>query len=382
MKRRVIFHPLLFAVAPVLSLYIVNAEQIYWQEIAGTLLIVLLLTGGLWVVSRRLFKNPDKSAWFTSFFLIAFFSYNRIWPATDAGLPIKFLLWLGALLAVGLWTARTWRDFKLLTSFLNVVALGWLLVILAPWAYYNLVLTRDSNVRVNQYVADWQSQARAETPVCAASSLPAKPDIYYIILDGYGRADILQQLYGFDNTAFLTFLQDNGFYIAERSTSNYAQTALSLSSSLSFQYLDELITRLGSEVRTIMPLREMITHNRLSNYLQPLGYQRVVFSSGYPPTEMPDADRYRAPARRLSAFQQELINSTPLPLLLAAVPGFSQYDIHRERVLFALEQLPAVTENPEPTLTFVHLLAPHPPFVFRSNGEAVQASLVTIILVV
>jgi hypothetical protein len=241
-----------------------------------------------------------------------------------------------------------------------------------PWAYYNVALTRDSNARVNQYVTDWQSRVRAETPDCTAASLPARPDIYYIILDGYGRADILQEVYGFDNTPFLTFLRDKGFYIAERSTPNYAQTALSLSSSLNFQYLDDLAARLGPDVRTIMPLRAMISSNRLSVYLQALGYQRVALSSGYPPTEMPDADRYLAPALQLSAFQQELINSTPLLLLLAAVPDLSQYNLHRERILFSLAQLPAVTENPEPTLTFVHLLAPHPPFVFGPNGEAVQ----------
>jgi hypothetical protein len=169
-------------------------------------------------------------------------------------------------------------------------------------------------------------------------------------------------------------LQDTGFYVANRSTPNYAQTALSLSSSLNFQYLDDLVTQLGKDVRTIMPLRAMITNNRLTNYLRSFGYRLVTYSSGYPPTEMPGADRYYAPVRQLSAFQQELLNLTPLPPVLATLPGFSQYDVHRERILYAFEQLPLVAEDPAPTVTFAHLLAPHPPFVFGANGEAVQTN--------
>lgn len=41
-----------------------------------------------------------------------------------------------------------------------------------------------------------------------------RPDIYYIILDAYGRGDVLQQLYGHDNAAFLECLGQKGFYVA------------------------------------------------------------------------------------------------------------------------------------------------------------------------
>ena len=63
------------------------------------------------------------------------------------------------------------------------------------------------------------------------------PDIYYIILDAYGRSDVLQTTYGIDNSVFLSQLQELGFYVAECSMSNYAQTELSLSSSLNLNYL-------------------------------------------------------------------------------------------------------------------------------------------------
>ena len=59
------------------------------------------------------------------------------------------------------------------------------------------------------------------------------PDVYYIILDGYGRDDSLLEIYNYDNSSFLDNLSDLGFYTANCSRSNYAKTRLSLTSSLS-----------------------------------------------------------------------------------------------------------------------------------------------------
>ena len=57
-------------------------------------------------------------------------------------------------------------------------------------------------------------------------------DVYYIILDAYGRSDILSNTLGYDNSDFLSKLEGMGFYVAECAQSNYAKTDLSLSSSL------------------------------------------------------------------------------------------------------------------------------------------------------
>lgn len=374
MRRRLVFHPWLFAAIPVLALYVVNAEQLYWHEILGTWLFVMAVVCVVWPGLRLLLRDVDKSAWLASFFFITFFSYNRVWSTTrPVEIVIKFVVWLSLWVAVFFFTAHSKRDFRLISSLFNIVSLGWLAAILVPWGYYTAVLARDSNAPVNQYISDWQVQLHAESPVCAVGNvLSVRPDIYYIILDGYGRADILQRLYDFDNTRFMEFLKDTGFYVAEHSTSNYAQTVLSLSSSLNFQYLDDLVNQVGIETRTIMPLRAMISSSRVFEKFRQLNYVRIAFSSGYLPTEMTQADYYLTPAWQIDAFQSELINATPLPLILKPL-GSSQYDSHRQRILFAFEQLPEIAKRPEPTFTFVHILAPHPPFVFGPAGETVQS---------
>ena len=65
----------------------------------------------------------------------------------------------------------------------------------------------------------------------------AHPDIYYVILDGYARADALARHYDFDNAPFLAALGARGFFVAEESLANYPYTYLSLASSLNGRYL-------------------------------------------------------------------------------------------------------------------------------------------------
>ena len=49
-----------------------------------------------------------------------------------------------------------------------------------------------------------------------------------MILDGYTRDDVLDEVYGFDNEPFLAGLEDRGFYVARDSYANYPATYLSL----------------------------------------------------------------------------------------------------------------------------------------------------------
>ena len=46
------------------------------------------------------------------------------------------------------------------------------------------------------------------------------PDIYFIVLDGYARADVLAKYYGFDNGPFIGGLRQRGFQVSEASRSN------------------------------------------------------------------------------------------------------------------------------------------------------------------
>ena len=58
------------------------------------------------------------------------------------------------------------------------------------------------------------------------------PNIIHIVLDGYSRADVLQELYDFDNAEFLNSLRALGFTIVDDATVPYGQTLLTMNSVL------------------------------------------------------------------------------------------------------------------------------------------------------
>ena len=120
--------------------------------------------------------------------------------------------------------------------------------------FFNMVFLVVLVVPVYQIVAAslplHPSPAAASTSASqstsSGSSLPgisgldcsSTPDIYYIILDAYSGADVLDELYGLDNRPFLDSLRSKGFYVADDSHTNYTQTIFSVPSTLNFDYID------------------------------------------------------------------------------------------------------------------------------------------------
>ncbi len=212
----------------------------------------------------------------------------------------------------------------------------------------------------------------ATTPLSAESmdiEAISTPDIYYIVLDGYGRDDVLRDDFGYDNSAFIEALEARGFTVARQARANYVQTALSLACTMNMTYLDGLADRLGKDATTRKPLRRMIDDSALWRMLSHLGYKRLAFATGYDITEMRGADYYLSPPQRLTRFEQGLLDMTPVGAMLNVLAPGRQYDEHRSRILFALDNLHQAAHMTGPIFTFAHIICPHPPFVLGPQGE-------------
>jgi hypothetical protein len=122
------------------------------------------------------------------------------------------------------------------------------------------------------------------------------------------------------------------------------------------------------------------------------GYRVFAFDSGFSPTEWKDADEYLTPTDEpfktyllggINKFES-LVLQTSAGLLLydakSALPKTLRafldgaYTEHRERILYAFDKLETLPRIDEPIFVFVHILAPHSPFVFGANGEIVGRS--------
>ena len=172
---------------------------------------------------------------------------------------------------------------------------------------------------------------------------------------------LLKDLYNYDNSQFVDWLNQKGFYVARESKANYCQTSLSLASSLNYCFLDHLFPTIPSLRESNRLLTKLIRTSRVSSTLRELGYKAIAFSSGYSPTELKGADFYVAPPWNISEFSDDLIGMLPVH---AAYHFFlDKYglgnDFHRRLVSFSLDNLGNVTKGNGPFFVFCHIVAPH-----------------------
>jgi len=218
-----------------------------------------------------------------------------------------------------------------------------------------------------------------EVTLETAQELETLPDIYYILLDGYARASVLESFWDFDNKEFLDSLRSRGFYVADKSRSNYSTTYASLASSLNMSYLDLVSDYVGRDSENLNALSYLIENNHVLKLLDTEGYSYIHFSSGYPMTNFnKNADvSFRKGLDRFSLF---LLNSTMLrPVFDPTSPwrvGFSKNDEVRKNVLFTLDTLKsfqAEKEAEKPWFVFAHIVSPHHPYVFDSEGNPIDS---------
>jgi hypothetical protein len=360
MKKAFPIHHFLLAMAPTLFLYVHNASKIPIAPAELIIPLTLSLTAALvlWLLLWVLLNNTRRAALVVSLLLVFFFNYGRLVGALGQDIPQEYpRIGAAVLLLIGIIIfGLTRSEFAGLTVFLNFASLALILV--------NLGIGIPALQRARS-----ASRKAVRGTTAQTDSLP---DIYYIILDGYARQDILNSVYGYDNSDFTDWLQARGFQVAKHSRSNYSQTYLSLASSLNMTYLDLTADKVGPESQNRSPLVRLIGDSRVVRELRKHGYTIASFASGYTGTDLSDADTHLAPRWALSEFQNVLISTTALPLVLDRVLKKSQYDLHRERIIYAFEHLPDAARLKHPVFAFCHIVSPHPPFVFGAHGEKTE----------
>lgn len=391
-NKNLFFHPFFFALFPILSLWSQNLEIVPFSQVIRSLLLVLLFEVIILLGAWLIFRNVSSAALIAALLTLLVFSYGRAYEILrDLGMEWarhRVLLPLFGML-VAAWTILVlkWlRDSDAVHSFFNIS--GTVLIIMPL-------------VTIAAFAISHRDPGGTIPPVeNETNALPnqSRPDIYYIILDGYGRQDMLQDLYGLDNSEFISYLEQRGFYIAKESRSNYRQTLLSLPSSLNMDYLQALVPGLDPSSKDRTGMTELIWHSRVRAILAGHGYRHVAIDNDYRSTardadvlffteNLVQEDVYLAdkPAQLdLNEYEGLLINSTiarvwvdwqiqqgaenPLELIAIEAP----YNRHRAQVLYVADTTKQAVDLPGDNFVFIHILIPHPPFVFGANGERIK----------
>jgi hypothetical protein len=115
--------------------------------------------------------------------------------------------------------------------------------------------------------------------------------------------------------------------------------------------------------------------------LESAGYKTVAFASGFAFTEITTADTYLSPSPIWSAmteFETLLIRTTPARHLEdLGLVDLGQIDgqRYRDRTRLVLGSMNKLAHMPGPKFVFVHLVVPHPLFVFAPDGSPTNPSL-------
>jgi hypothetical protein len=205
-----------------------------------------------------------------------------------------------------------------------------------------------------------------------------KPDVYYIILDGYARADVLNTLYGYDNSEFINALEQRGFTVTGLSRSNYPRTLLSLASSLNMKYLEPVTETMGLSSLQ-WPVRDMIQHSTVRAVFEKCGYKTVFFADDWDISDIRDGDVYVKPIGLLvNNFNGAIISNTNLQIITQILPGtfvsLADYSSHRSIITNVFSRLPDIAKLAGPKFIYAHMVTPHPPFVFNAHGDAINPS--------
>lgn len=383
MKVRVVFHPLLVAAFPMLFLFSHNFNQAPFGDVVAPLAASLTVAAVLWGVLSLLLKSVSTAALISSLALLLFFTYGHAISMAGHLLIGNFFLgrnryflavWALALLSGTVLILRGRRNKRRLdsiTGFANLFSAIMVSISLVHISYFQICRTLDGKEPSSVVAAPFKeekSQEETRGPARQADSSQALPDIYYIIPDSYEANSSLKEMFGYDNSAFSGFLEEKGFIIASKSTSNYSFTMPSLASSLNMEMVTDLRDRLGKTSTDMVPLGRMISDNKVMAFLKTKGYTLVNAGSWWGPTFKNRQADINLQATRFNEFAIKLLETT---VFYAHMQVFTADDL-RAKTLFALDNIGEIPYLEAPTFTLAHIICPHPPYVFGPDGEKVS----------
>jgi len=378
-----------------------NLGQISIEATGRSFLVALvaslIISGGcIWLIRPR-----DKAYLAGGLRNLGFFSYGHLFNLIDARTIDGFLIgrhsfffsvFLVIVFGAFLFTLRSKNSHLASVIFLNV-----LLITLSIFQITRIAVYQAST-RLNARNSDSTSH---QDPYPSAQT--ATRDIYYIILDGVVREDVMEGELGYTDYSLPEELKKRGFVIPECAFSNYGTTSLSMTSSLNMNYLNKLGIPdewVNTNKDDPPELNNLLHQNQVMRYLKQRGYSFVSFRGFFPINDFKEADYYfnffenqqgqDVLAERsfydmfvrttLLRLPSELIEGNPQigKLVPRAVAEFlapeagmfssRSYQWYKQHI-YNFDMLETVPSMPGSKFVYAHFYSTHQPYVFQPDGS-------------
>lgn len=363
--------PILFSVSFVLSLFLQNINELPFKRLTAPLSLSIGFAIIVWLISSVLFRNKAKKEFYSTIFLILFFSYGAVLSLLGK-IPISWLskfiaqnqilfpVWIISLFLLYFFIKSVTWNFEKINGAFKKIALITLLI--TAFGILNYQLRQRWHPSIT-------SPSSLPTNHMSKNQITAYPDIYFILPEEYTSSSAFKKYYNADLSDFEKYLQTKGFYIASESTSNYPKTFLSVASLLNMEYVDYLsIYKNSSDTEVVTPL---IKVNNVLRFLKSQGYKYYQMGSWWGPlnfNSLADDNFILEGKNRINVkgFTYVVLESTMLnPIIKNWFPQIiigRSFEDKRESVIYQFEKLPEVAILPGPKFVFVQIMAPHTPY--------------------
>lgn len=334
------------------------ARVLHYAE--GTLALVAVCAGSLKLLL------PEIPLWrilaATGLTVFVFCSYGEMAHLLKV-LELPFGKWLPLM-----WIATTIIAGALALIFLHRPAAVSVLLVLSA------AFSAPSAARIVTFLSsEHRTQSASGESSEPAVGIRISPNIYWIVLDGYPRQDVLQKYFTFDNSGFIRSLAALDFTVLGRSRSNFPATIYSISSTLNMDY----VVRANGDRIESYSIKEMYPivrgKSRTVARLKAAGYNYVHFENGYDYLTECDADEPRCIHGNvgLDEFDTAIMSNTPIIDLIVDWEKLKGRLYSAPFAWGGVEELTSkldmIRKTPSPFFVYAHVLAPHPPIRFRSD---------------
>ena len=363
--------PLFLLLLPVFYLLHAYAEN-YSPGLAGTAIQQAILFTGTGMLISFLFipivKKFRKAA-LVGLFLVAFnFFFGILHDGAKDLLGqniflVKYMFIIGLvmvmLILLILWLRNTEHNFYRTYQYLNV-------------ALFILILFELANL-LPAALMKKSIHPRDLSSTIVSCDTCTKPDVYVIIADEYAGQKTLQDIFGFDNSAFEQELQNRGFHIVDNSASNYNATVYSMASLFSMDHIGlsggNLVTQ-----RDMLLCRSILNNNNTGRFFRSRGYNIYNYSFfDLQGEKQAVRNYYFHPKSRILSFGT-FINRFQMDagfnfFSKAKKEAVEKNDLtNDERVDSLLRDL--VRQPPtKPRFVYTHFTRPHHPYYVDRNGR-------------
>jgi hypothetical protein len=353
-------HPVLFAIYPILFLWSQNVGEVGPDDVGDVVGATLLAAMFATAIGWLMFQDRARGALIVTPAILTVLLYGHVanFDVSQQAEHAGWLIVMAAALVIALKLPDRWVDR--LDRGLRVLA-----VALVAIALVTIIPTEIEEATTPRVV------------IAAGRTLPGettaqKRDVYWLVYDRYGSDRSFEEGYGVEND-LTPWLREHGFDVLEDSHANYVATALSLSTTMNMTPLDELTKGVPVTSNSYQPMYRALQGSLVARQFEALGYRYLHLGSWWNPTRTDSAADRNYNADGVSDFTSAVVEESLIPVLAEAflpeeLPP-TESAKHLKHNNWALDTLDRLPRESGPKFVFAHVLLPHPPYVFDSDGR-------------